>query len=72
MTVFVELEFGRVHPVVFELIGKAKELANHHTDDNWYQYKRYTTDIAEWQSNVDESQLKTYYDFDVSSVEHSA
>lgn len=51
---------------------KAKELANHHTDDNWYQYKRYMTDIAEWQSNVDESQLKTYYDFDVSSVEHSA
>lgn len=50
---------------------KAKELANHHTDDNWYQYKRYMTDIAEWQSNVDESQLKTYYDFDVSSVEHS-
>ena len=47
---------------------KAKELANHHTDDNWYQYKRYMTDIAEWQSNVDESQLKTYYDFDVSSV----
>lgn len=51
---------------------KAKELANHHTDNNWYQYKRYMTDIAEWQSNVDESQLKTYYDFDVSSVEHSA
>ncbi|MGX6975232.1 VirD4-like conjugal transfer protein, CD1115 family [Pseudolactococcus laudensis] len=51
---------------------KAKELANHHTDDNWYRYKRYMTDIAEWQSNVDESQLKTYYDFDVSSVEHSA
>lgn len=51
---------------------KAKELANHHTDDNWYQYKRYMTDIAEWQSNVDESQLKTYCDFDVSSVEHSA
>ena len=51
---------------------KAIELANHHTDDNWYQYKRYMTDIAEWQSNVDESQLKTYYDFDVSSVEHSA
>lgn len=27
LTVFVELEFGKVHPVVFELIGKAKELA---------------------------------------------
>ena len=32
ITVFVELEFGKVHPVVFELIGKAKELAEkiHH------------------------------------------
>ena len=28
ITVFVELEFGKVHPVVFELLGKAKELAN--------------------------------------------
>lgn len=28
ITVFVELEFGKVHPVVFELIGKAKELAS--------------------------------------------
>lgn len=27
ITVFVELEFGKVHPVVFELLGKAKELA---------------------------------------------
>lgn len=27
LTVFVELEFGKIHPVVFELIGKAKELA---------------------------------------------
>ena len=27
LTVFVELEFGKVHPVVFELLGKAKELA---------------------------------------------
>ena len=27
LTVFVELEFGKVHPVVYELIGKAKELA---------------------------------------------
>ena len=27
LTVFVEIEFGKVHPVVFELIGKAKELA---------------------------------------------
>ena len=28
LTVFVELEFGRTHPVVFELLGKAKELAD--------------------------------------------
>lgn len=27
LTVFVELEFGKIHPVVFELLGKAKELA---------------------------------------------
>ena len=27
LTVFVEIEFGKVHPVVYELIGKAKELA---------------------------------------------
>lgn len=27
LTVFVEIEFGRIHPVVFELLGKAKELA---------------------------------------------
>ena len=27
LTVFVELEFGKVHPVVFELLGKARELA---------------------------------------------
>lgn len=27
LAVFVELEFGKIHPVVFELIGKAKELA---------------------------------------------
>lgn len=50
---------------------KANELANHHSDDNWYKYQRYMTDISEWQSNVDESQFKTYDDCDVSSVEHS-
>ena len=27
LTVFVELEFGKIHPVVYELLGKAKELA---------------------------------------------
>ena len=27
LTVFVEMEFGKIHPVVYELIGKAKELA---------------------------------------------
>ena len=27
LAVFVELEFGKIHPVVYELIGKAKELA---------------------------------------------
>ena len=27
ITVFVEVEFGKIHPVVFEIIGKAKELA---------------------------------------------
>ena len=27
LTVFVEMEFGKIHPVVYELLGKAKELA---------------------------------------------
>ena len=32
ISVFVEVEFGKIHPVVFEIIGKAKELADkiHH------------------------------------------
>ena len=28
ISVFVEIEFGKIHPVVFEIIGKAKELAD--------------------------------------------
>ena len=31
---------------------KHAELANHPSDDNWYEYHRYMTDIDEWYENT--------------------
>ena len=49
--------YAKEYPYVGEKMSvllhpKHEELANHPSDENWYEYQRYMSDIDEWYENT--------------------